>query len=95
MRGRNVVGRGAGCSEGGSDGGLHPSPAELGFDSTGARQAIDACLARLNRDGYRQHLDYQPANRFWTLRWAETGLFLGVSGLRAWFCFWWVRRRLT
>jgi hypothetical protein len=59
------------------------------------RQAIDACLARLNQEGYRQHLVYQPANRFWTLQWAETGLFLGVSGLLAWFCFWRVRRRLS
>ena len=72
-----------------------PAPLSSGSTAPVRRQAIDACLARLNREDYRQHLVYQPANRFWTLRWAETRLFLGVSGLLAWFCFWWVRRRLT
>jgi len=59
------------------------------------KASIRDCLARLDDLGYRQHVVYQPAGRFWTLRWAETALFLGMSGLLAWFCFWWVRRRLT
>ena len=53
------------------------------------------CLDRLSAEGYRQQLVYQPASRFWALQWAETGLFLAVSGLLAWFSLWWVRRRLT
>jgi len=38
---------------------------------------------------------YQPADRFWPLQWAETGVFAALSGLLALFSFWWVRRRLT
>jgi hypothetical protein len=56
---------------------------------------IEPCLARLNAEGYRQRLVYQPADRFWPLQWAETGMFLGLSGLLTWFCFWWTRRRLS
>jgi hypothetical protein len=56
---------------------------------------LDACFTRLNAEGYRQHVVYQPAKHFWPLQWAETGLFLGLSALLAWFCFWWTRRRLA
>jgi hypothetical protein len=56
---------------------------------------IESCLNRLNAEGYRQRLTYQPASRFWRLQWAETAMFLGLSGLLTWFCFWWTRRRLS
>jgi ABC-type transport system involved in multi-copper enzyme maturation permease subunit len=56
---------------------------------------MDACLDRLNTEGYRQRLVYQPADRFWPLQFAETGLFLAVSGLLAGLCFWWTRKRLS
>jgi hypothetical protein len=56
---------------------------------------LDACFTRLNAEGYRQRVVYQPANHFWALQWAETGLFLGFTGLLTWFCFWWTRRRLS
>jgi hypothetical protein len=59
------------------------------------KDPLAACLARLDAEGYRQRLVYQPADRFWPLQWAETGLFLGLSALLAWFSFWWVRRRLS
>jgi hypothetical protein len=36
---------------------------------------------------------YQPASRFWTFQWYETGLFLVVALALAGFCLWWVRRR--
>ena len=55
-------------------------------------EALDACFNRLNDEGYRQQLVYQPAKNFWPLQWAELGLFLALSGLLAGFCFWWVRR---
>ncbi len=38
-------------------------------------------------------VDYQPADRYWTFQWVETGIFLGLSGLLAGFCSWWLRRR--
>jgi ABC-type transport system involved in multi-copper enzyme maturation permease subunit len=56
---------------------------------------ITTCLDRLNAEGYRQRIVYQPADRFWSLQFAETGLFLAVSGLLGWLCFWWTRKRLS
>ena len=56
---------------------------------------IRGCLVRLGDLGYRQLVVYQPASRFWPLQWAETALFLALSGLLTWFCFWWTRRRLA
>ena len=56
---------------------------------------LDACFTRLNTEGYRQHLVYQPASHFWPLQWAELALFLALSGLLAGFCFWWTRHRLA
>ncbi|GAA3284516.1 transporter [Dactylosporangium vinaceum] len=43
------------------------------------------------------HLDrvYHPDSQFWSLQWAETGLFLGLAALLAGFCFWWVRQRVV
>jgi ABC-type transport system involved in multi-copper enzyme maturation permease subunit len=59
------------------------------------RGTLDACLARLTDEGYRQRLVYQPKDHFWPLQWAETGLYLGASALLAWLSFWWTRRRLS
>lgn len=64
-------------------------------ERAGGKTRFQACLDRLGALGYRQRLVYQPADRFWALQWAETALFLAVSGLLAWFCFWWTRRRLS
>jgi hypothetical protein len=75
-----------------------PPPPPVAAEKAGAaaaRNSLDSCLQRLSSEGYRQQLVYQPANRFWSLQWAETGVFLVASGLLAWFSFWWVRRRLT
>jgi hypothetical protein len=58
-------------------------------------RTLDACLARLTRQGYRQHVVYQPLARFWHLQWAGTGLYLAVSALLAALSFWWTRRRLS
>ena len=67
-----------------------PSP---GTPTTQEAPDINACLDRLNAEGYRQRIVYQPADRFWPLQFAETGLFLAVSGLLAGVCFWWTRKR--
>ncbi|WUH97907.1 ABC transporter permease [Spirillospora sp. NBC_00431] len=54
-----------------------------------------ACFDYLRQQGYRQKVSYHPAGHFWSLQWAETGLFavlaLGMTG----FCFYWTRRRLS
>lgn len=57
--------------------------------------ASAACFARLADDGYRQRVEYQPASRFWSLQWVETGILLGLAGLLCGFSFWKIRRDLT
>jgi ABC-2 family transporter protein len=53
---------------------------------------LDACFKRLADEGYRQRVVYQPASHFWPLQWAETAMFLVLSGLLTGFCFWWIPR---
>lgn len=51
------------------------------------------CLEWIGSLGLRQDLYYHPGNQFWTLQWAESGVFLAAAGLLVGFCVWWVRRR--
>ena len=37
-------------------------------------------------------VSYQPADRFWTFQWIETGIYLGFSLLALCAAFWLVRR---
>jgi hypothetical protein len=47
-------------------------------------------------EGYRgNYLAYQPADRFWTFQWIETGIYLAISALAIALTFWVVRRRLS
>jgi hypothetical protein len=72
-----------------------PRPGEPDGAVTEVKPRVDTCFAQLAAAGYKQKLVFQPADRFWTLQWAETGVFLALSGLLTWFSFWWVRRRLA
>jgi ABC-2 family transporter protein len=75
---------------------LPPPPSPNGpVEAARPKLGLQACLTRLSDEGYRQQLVYQPASRFWPLQWAETGVFVAVSALLAWFALWWVRRRLS
>ncbi|WP_034271999.1 ABC transporter permease subunit [Actinospica robiniae] len=51
---------------------------------------IGTCLA-----GYHLHesVTFQPADNYWPMQWAETGVFTGLALLMSGFCFLWVRRR--
>jgi hypothetical protein len=40
-------------------------------------------------------VSYQPADRFWTFQWIETGIYLGFSVLALVAAFWLVRQRLN
>ncbi|WP_436758779.1 ABC transporter permease [Streptosporangium sp. V21-05] len=60
-----------------------------------AGQGMDGCLVEINRLGYRQQATYQPLERFWPFQWIETGIYALLSATLTWFCFWWVRRRLS
>ena len=59
------------------------------------RPKAEACFQRMADEGYRQHIKYFAADRFWALQWREFGLFLllalGLTG----FSFWRIRRDLS
>jgi hypothetical protein len=42
------------------------------------RGPADACMARY---GYHATSTYQPASRYWTFQWIETGIFVGITAL--------------
>jgi hypothetical protein len=53
------------------------------------------CEQWLGSLGLRQDLSYHPTSHFWTLQWAEAGIFIGLAVLLAGFCFRWIRRRIS
>ncbi|MEU4191252.1 ABC transporter permease [Kribbella sp. NPDC026611] len=54
-----------------------------------------ACFQRLADEGYRQHLKFFTADKFWPLQWREFGLFFGLAVLLMGFSFWRIRRDLS
>jgi hypothetical protein len=44
---------------------------------------------------YRNQMVYQPANRYWTFQWIETGIYLAFSALAVGLSFWLIGRRPT
>lgn len=54
----------------------------------------EACFTRLAEAGYRQHVEYLPASRFWALQWIETSILLAAALGLAGLCFWRIRRDL-
>ncbi|HET6987923.1 MAG TPA: ABC transporter permease [Kribbella sp.] len=54
-----------------------------------------ACFQRLADEGYRQHVKYFEANRFWDLQWREFGLFMLLAFALTGFSFWRIRRDLS
>lgn len=62
---------------------------------SGAVGRGDACMAEINRLGYRQRATYQPLDRFWPFQWIETGIYALLTLGLTWLSFWWIRRRLS
>ena len=54
-----------------------------------------ACAASLARFHFRELISYEPASRFWTLQWVETGIFLALAVALAGLCVWWLIRRVA
>ncbi|WP_410785526.1 ABC transporter permease [Kribbella sp. C-35] len=54
-----------------------------------------ACFQRLADEGYRQHIKYFAADKFWALQWREFGLFVLLALLLSGFSFWRIRRDLS
>jgi len=70
----------------------HTAALPAAFDNC---TSFSDCANILVKAGYRQQITYQPVGNFWALRWAETGIYLGLAAGLAAFCTWWSRRRLT
>jgi ABC-type transport system involved in multi-copper enzyme maturation permease subunit len=60
-----------------------------------ANDSPKACYGALAAKHLQQVVTYQPASRYWTFQWLESGIFLTVAILLAWACFWLIRRRLS
>ncbi|WP_350281160.1 ABC transporter permease subunit [Kribbella sp. HUAS MG21] len=54
-----------------------------------------ACYQQLESEGYKQHIKYFTADKFWALQWREFGLFLALAVLLTGFSFWRIRRDLS
>ena len=56
----------------------------------------DPCAAtRTCLRGYHLTTVYQPAGRYWTFQWLETGIFVGLAAALIGLAYWWLRRRLS
>jgi hypothetical protein len=53
---------------------------------------FESCRAHAAQS-FRLLVSYQPANRYWTFQWLETGIFVALGLLAAAGCYWWVTRR--
>lgn len=60
--------------------------------SPGPHSAFDACQAQAAHL-YHLVVTYEPASRYWTLQWMETGVFLGLALACVAGCYYWVTRR--
>lgn len=61
----------------------------------GPNTGFDECQEWLLGFDLRQEIIYHPASHFWSLQWAETGVFVAAALVLAGFSFWWARRRLA
>ena len=54
--------------------------------------SLPNCIAKEN---VHVEVSSQPASRYWSFQWYETGIFAAVSALLAGLCFWRIRSRLS
>lgn len=69
-----------------------PKSCSPGESSTAKVGPPESCADAINDAGYRHHVVFQPADRYWLLQWIETGLLVVVAGALLSFCFWRIRR---
>jgi hypothetical protein len=76
--------------------GLAPAgpPPGPGITPGGNPAADQACLNQAAKT-FRLLVTYQPANRYWTFQWLETGIFIALALAAAIGCYWWVARRTS
>jgi hypothetical protein len=58
-----------------------------------SNQTLAQCFQA--KDAQAIFVSYQPADRFWTFQWIETGIYLGFSVLALLATFWLAQRRLN
>jgi hypothetical protein len=75
---------------GGPPGGGVPGPQPGGPGLDAAR----ACLQHAAQS-FRLLVTYQPAGRYWTFQWLETGIFFALALACVAGCFWWITRRAS
>ncbi len=73
-----------------------PSPTSPGRSAFRAPspQTFHACFVSAAQH-FQLRVAYLPANRYWTLQWLETGIYVALALLAAAACYWWVTRRTT
>jgi hypothetical protein len=57
-----------------------------------AARAAQACLNHA-MDTFHVQVRYVPADRYWTLQWFETGVYVALAVAAVLACYWWVIRR--
>ncbi|MFG1862904.1 ABC transporter permease [Microbispora bryophytorum] len=71
------------------------APSQQAQQAQDPGRGFDACIAEINRLGYRQRATYQPFERFWPFQWIETGIYVLLTAGLAGLCFRWIRGRLS
>jgi hypothetical protein len=71
-----------------------PSIGAPGSGSLPNPAVFQACISQISAQ-FHLVVTYQPADRFWTLQWYETAIYLALAAVLAAVSFWWVRRRLS
>jgi hypothetical protein len=69
-------------------------PFEAAVTPACAGTNFQACTASVARFHLRELISYEPASRFWTFQWVETGIFLALALALAACCIWWLIRRI-
>ena len=59
-----------------------------------AAASFDACRQQAGKL-FHLVLTYQPANRYWTLQWLETGIFVSLAIVAVGISYWWLTHRAT
>jgi hypothetical protein len=71
-----------------------PPPTGGGISRAPASDPGRACLAQVAKT-YHLLVNYQPANRYWTFQWLETGIFTALALAAVAGCYWWVTHRAS